>query len=158
MGAIDQKLRLMATGPHGSLLEMNVGHARGISGDVSGTDYDGIVGASVTTTSAVLTGITGLGNLEGVGVSFRYPSGDSTYPYVKTYRTIKSSSESGGNTTITWVGDLPAASGTECTIRVGGCYRSARVRAQFAENPARYTKIDHVTAMEVDRVGVEARS
>lgn len=149
---------VVATGPHGDALHLHQGRAAGITGDVSGAVYDSVVPTTFTATQAVI-GNTGYGDLQGVGVTLRYPSTDTAYPTVAVYRTIKSSSEAAGATTINWEGNAPTPTGTNPSTRVGGMIRRARVRAvQLDENPLAYTRLNFAGMGALDIVGMEARS
>lgn len=157
-GNTSLKTIVTAIGPHGAILELEYSYAHGVSGDVSGTDYDSKQPSSFAAEQATIPG-TGLGDLQGVGLAFKYVSDDTSYPDEEFQRTCWKSSESGGNTTLFWKGSLPTPSGDSPSIRVAGYIRAADWwGAQLDPDPSVYTKVEHVTAVQSDVVGMEARS
>lgn len=143
-------------GAHGDILEFDRTHAAGKEGDVSA--YVGEVPSTFTTTSAILAGVS-LGITQGMAITLRYPSTDSTVATETVQRTVKSVSEAGGNSTVAWEGAAPTPSGTAPTVRVGDYIRRAR-RGYLGdpERPTAQTKLNHHIVGPLDIVGLEARS
>ena len=163
-GAAHQQPVLMAVGPHGGAVsQLGVGHSGGVP-SCGGAAYDGILASANNTTTATIA-LAGIAadELNGQTVTLRYPSGDSTYPYVQVQKTISdNTATSGGNVTITWVGAVTAPTTSFWTVRIAGLKRCARVsldpRALGVGAPDSYYQLHEIEARFKDRVGAEAIS
>lgn len=164
-GSENEAARLMVMTPHGTCSQMNYGHAGGVSnGVVTSANYDGILASANTTTTATIA-MSGISadDFKGHTVTLTYPSGDSTYPYVKVQKTISdNTATSGGNITITWTGAVTVPSTSFWTVRVSG-YRDriefeGDVRDLLQLQADQYAGVERVEVRLRDVVGTEAVS
>jgi len=164
-GTENEKTRWMVMTPHGTCSQMNFGRAGGdADGVVTSANYDGILASSNTTTTAVIA-MSGISadDFKGHTVVLTYPSGDSTYPYVKVQKTISdNTATSGGNITITWAGAVTVPSTSFWTVRVSG-YRDRLdlghdLRDVIQMEPDEFAELQHVEVRLRDAIGREAVS
>lgn len=117
------RVGLWAMGPHGTCIRFGIGRAGGTTnGVVTSANYDGILCASSTTTSATfaLSGISA-NDFVGYQIVIYYPTTDTGFPSFWAVKTISSNTAtSGGNITVNWQGALTVPSSTQWTVRVAG--------------------------------------
>ena len=153
----------MASGPNGTVNELNFGRAHGPGGDlitsadVSGTNYDGLQATAETTTSAgmVLAGITD-NDLVGYGAVLHYHVDDTNYGDEDVYVTISANTTAAGTLTINWLGAKTVSTGTKWTVRLAAPRKTPGYIGPLNPSPKVHTNPHRIQMSLIDTIGAEA--